>query len=62
MSEKMQKKKKMPLPYVLIIIIFLAIFVVVAASLDLMIKTVLLFSLIVLQLVIAFIHSRSDKD
>ncbi len=55
-----KQKKRMPLPYLLIIIIFLAIFIVVVYPLELLIKTVLLFGLIVMQLVIAFIHSRSE--
>lgn len=55
-----KQKKKMPLPFLLIIIIFPAIFIVVVYPLDLLIKTVLLFSLIALQLVIAFFHSRSE--
>jgi hypothetical protein len=53
-----KQKKKMPLPYLLIIIIFLALFIVVVSPLELLIKTVLLFGLIVFQLVIAFLHSR----
>lgn len=55
------QKRKMPIPFLLIILIFLAIFIVVVYPLDLLIKTVLLFSLIVTQLVIAYFHSRSEN-
>jgi hypothetical protein len=56
-----KQKKKMPLPYLLIIIILLATFLVVVSPLELLIKTILLFSLILIQLVIAFLHSRRES-
>ncbi len=59
MAEQKQKKK-MTWHYALIIVLFLVIFIVVLAPLELKVKLGLLLGLFALQLVIAFIQSRSN--
>ncbi len=61
LTEQDRQKKKLTWHYGSIIVLFLVIFGVVLTPLELSVKLALLLGLFALQLVIAYLHSRSGE-